>query len=120
MEGCPCFLPGMVYCELGTRSGGICAACRKDEVPQPVYTVNPGDIMIQFTAPEDRIIRSVKVTDRVTDPDQALLQAISEDPGYTLLQLAEKMKVSRKNIAMRLKKMKDSGVIERIGSDRKG
>ena len=74
----------------------ICAACRKDEVPQPVYTVNPGDIMIQFTAPENRIIRSAKVTDRVTDPDQALLQAISEDPGYTLLQLTEKMKVSRK------------------------
>lgn len=46
----------------------ICAACRKDGVPQPVYTVNPGDIMIQFTAPEERVVHvSRKVTDRVTD-----------------------------------------------------
>ena len=51
----------------------ICSACEKDGVPQPEYTINPGDIMIKFTAPEDRLIRSVtsrvteKVTDKVTD-----------------------------------------------------
>ena len=37
----------------------ICSACEKDGVPQPEYTINPGDIMIKFTAPEDRLIRSV-------------------------------------------------------------
>lgn len=47
-------------------------ACKKDSVPQPEYTINPGDIMIKFTAPEDRVIRvtervTVKVTDKVTD-----------------------------------------------------
>ena len=48
----------------------ICSACEKDGVPQPEYTINPGDIMIKFTAPEDRVIRvtervTVKVTDEV-------------------------------------------------------
>lgn len=33
----------------------ICSVCEKDGVPQPVYTINPGDIMIEFTAPEDRV-----------------------------------------------------------------
>ena len=45
----------------------VCSACKKDGVPQPVYTINPGDIMIEFTAPEDRVIRLDRVTDRVTD-----------------------------------------------------
>ena len=47
----------------------ICSACEKDGVPQPEYTINPGDIMIKFTAPEDRVIRSVtgRVTEKVTD-----------------------------------------------------
>jgi len=49
----------------------ICSACQKDGVPQPVYTINPGDIMIEFTAPEDRVIRSGsdQVSDQDTDQD---------------------------------------------------
>ena len=103
----------------------ICSACEKDGVPQPEYTVNPGDIMIKFTAPEDRVIRvtervTVKVTDKVTDKEQELLALLMEDPGYTMPQLAKRLNVSRKTIAARLKMLKESGLIERIGSDRKG
>lgn len=103
----------------------ICAACRKDGVPQPVYTVNPGDIMIQFTAPEERVVhvsRKVtdRVTDRVTENEKRLLALLAEDPGYTLAQLVERTGVSRKTVAQRLKKLKDEGAIERVGSDRKG
>ncbi len=103
----------------------ICAACRKDGVPQPVYTVNPGDIMIQFTAPEERVVhvsRKVtdRVTDRVTENEKRLLALLAEDPGYTLAQLVERTGVSRKTVAQRLKKLKEEGAIERVGSDRKG
>ena len=103
----------------------ICSACKKDGVPQPEYTINPGDIMIKFTAPEDRVIRvtervTVKVTDKVTDKEQELLTLLAEDPGYTMPQLAERLSVSRKTVAARLKKLKEAGLIERIGSDRKG
>ena len=84
--------------------------------------------MIKFTAPEDRVIRSDKVTEKVTDRvtekvtdgEQMLLRLLAEDSGYTMLQLSEKIGVSRKTIALRLKKLKDSGVIERVGSDYKG
>ena len=46
----------------------ICQACKEDGSPLPAYTVHPGDIMIQFTASEDRVIRSAtyKVTEKVT------------------------------------------------------
>lgn len=104
----------------------ICSACLQDGVHQPVYTINPGDIMIEFTAPEDRIIRSItdRVTDRVTDhvdkKSIQILELISEDPAYTSVTMAEKLSLSRKTVSQRLKKLKENGVIERIGSDRKG
>lgn len=48
----------------------ICSACSDDGVPQPEYTINPGDIMIKFTAPENRVVRSTtqKVGERVGEP----------------------------------------------------
>mgnify|MGYP002233164191 CR=1 FL=1 len=86
--------------------------------------------MIEFTAPEDRVIRSVtrKVTDRVTEKvtdnlDAKSLQIIdilSEDPAYTSTAIAEKLSLSRKTVSQKLKEMKEMGIIERIGSDRKG
>ena len=108
----------------------ICSACEKDGVPQPEYTINPGDIMIKFTAPEDRLIRSVtgrvteKVTDKVTDTlDETslkILNLLAADPAYTTTFLAEKLSLSRKTVSLRLKILKEKGLIERIGSDRKG
>lgn len=77
------------------------------------YTINPGDIMIKFSAPEDRIVR-------VTDKERDILFLLSEDPGYTMPQLAKHLNVSRKTIATRLKALKEAGLIERVGSDRKG
>ena len=50
-------LPMCSIWQASLRAGGvaiekICSACEKDGVPQPEYTINPGDIMIKFTAPE--------------------------------------------------------------------
>ena len=46
----------------------ICDSLKADNLPMPEYTVHPGDIMIKFTGPEDRIIRvSNGVTDKVPD-----------------------------------------------------
>lgn len=99
----------------------ICSACKNDGIPQPEYTVNPGDIMVKFTAPKDRIVKVAdRVTDRVTENERAVLLLLEEDPGYTMQQLAERLSVSRKSIASRLKKLKEKGAIERVGSDLNG
>lgn len=77
--------------------------------------------MIKFTAPEDRVIRvTERVTVKVTDKEQKLLTLLAEDPCYSMPQLAERLSVSRKTVAARLKKLKDTGLIEHISSDRKG
>lgn len=70
-----------------------------------------------FTAPKERIIR---VNDKVNDNEQKVLDLISEDPGYTISQLAEKLGTSRKTVAARTKALKEKGYIERVGSHRQG
>ena len=98
----------------------ICNTLRAEDLPLPEYTIHPSDIMIKFSAPKDMVLRSDQVTDRVTDKELELLQLLSEYPNYTMLQLSEKASISRKTIALRLKHLKEQGLIERIGSDRKG
>ena len=61
-------------------------------------TINPGNIMMKFTAPEDLDIRSVtsrvteNVTDKATDTlDETsfkILNLIAVDPAYTLCKIA--------------------------------
>lgn len=108
----------------------ICAACKNANVPVPEYTVNPGDIMIKFIAPEELVVRSVrpKVTEKVIekvienldDKSLKILKLLVEDPGYTAVILSEKLSLSRKTISERIKKLRENKIIERVGSDRKG
>ena len=108
----------------------ICQACDEDGSPRPEYTINPGDIMIKFTAPEDRVIRfgsqgvtakvTAKVTIKVTDKEIEVLDLIREDPGYSMDAIAKKLSVSRKTVAARIKSLKEKGILERIGATKNG
>lgn len=107
----------------------ICDACTEDGIPQPEYVVNPADIMVKFTAPADRVIYSgkrvtdrvtVRVTEKVTEKESEVLQLILEDPAYTLVTMAEKLGISRKTIASRMKSLREKGIVQRVGSDKKG
>lgn len=107
----------------------ICSACRQNKVPLPEYMIHPGDIMVKFIAPEDRTVRqnnrvndrvNDKVNDKISSNEYKLLNYLIEDPGYTVSQLSDKLGVSRKTISTYQKKLKASGIIRRVGSDRKG
>ena len=58
---------------------------------------------------------SSMVNDKVND----LLDILMVNPNYTVTELANIFKVSRKTIAARLKELKEMGLIERVGSSRK-
>lgn len=107
----------------------ICDSLKEDNLPMPEYTVHPSDIMIKFTGPEDRIVRvagrlsdklSDKLSDNLSDKERKTLEVLLEDPGYTSPQIADRLKVSRVSVTKYLKSLKEKGVIERVGSDRKG
>lgn len=91
----------------------------------PEYTVNPSDIMIKFTGPEDRVVRvtdrlSESFAEKLSEREQQIFLLIEEDPGYTTSQMAEKLSISRVSIGKHIKSLKEKNIIERIGSDRKG
>lgn len=112
----------------------ICSACKNAGVPVPQYTINPGDIMIQFCATEELVVHSAtpRVTEKTNDraikkvienldkKSLKILKLLVEDPGYTYLKLAKETSLSQKTIYMRLKRMQEDGMIERVGSARNG
>lgn len=104
----------------------ICQACEEDGCPRPEYGIHPGDIMIKFTAPADRVIRigservTEKVTERVTEKELEVLSLLRDNPSYTYQELADKLQLSRKTISDRIAALKRKGVILRVGSDTKG
>lgn len=55
-----------------------------------------------------------------SDGESALLQLLAEDPHCTVTRAAERLGVSRKTIAARLKSLKEKDRIVRIGSSRAG
>ena len=92
--------------------------CKNDGVFQPEFTVHPQDIMIKFSAPEDRVVCTS--TDRVTETENQLLALLIEDPAYTYKTLSKKLNVSRKTIGGLIKSLKSKNIICRVGSDTKG
>lgn len=99
----------------------ICDACKSDNLPIPEFTVNPSDIMVKFTAPEDRIVHGIeRVTEKVTDGERAILQLLEIDLGYTYTAMSVILKLSRKTVLERIKKLKEKEMIERVGTDAKG
>ncbi len=107
----------------------IWEVCKEDGIHQPEYTIHPGDIMIKFSAPEDRIIRTGTrvteevtdgVTDKVTDKEEMIFKLIQKNPDITYQEMVNELKTSRKTVSKYVKILKEKGLIRRVGSDRQG
>jgi ATP-dependent DNA helicase RecG len=61
-----------------------------------------------------------EVAEKVTEKELAVLKCIEQNPAITSTELAGKLAVSRKTVSAWIKELKDKGIIERAGSDRKG
>lgn len=111
----------------------ICEACKADGLHAPEFVINPGDIMVKFTASENLLIDEPsidneevtngvtnRVTNRVTEREKAVLELLRDNPGYTYVELAENLNVSRKTVSERIKSLKDKGLIQREGTNTNG
>ncbi len=104
----------------------ICSVCRANDLPLPEYTINPGDIMIKFTADKDKIINTS--TNKLSNTNAVYLygkslevfKLIKIDPTITSNEIAQKLSISRKTVSQKIKYLKEEGLIERVGSDRSG
>ena len=62
-----------------------------------------------------------KVTEKVTDvTEKRIIELLKDNSKYKTAELAEMLDISRKTVSIKLKNLREKGVIERVGSDRKG
>ena len=60
------------------------------------------------------------VNDTVNDTEKIILNLIKDNPSITISQLAKNTNKSRPTIARAIGSLKENGIIERVGSDKKG
>ena len=62
-----------------------------------------------------------EVTEKVTDvTEKKIIELLKDNSKYKTAELAEMLDISRKTVSIKLKNLREKGVIERVGSDRKG
>lgn len=90
--------------------------------------------MIKFIAPKDRIVYgpskdgtvngtangTVNRTVTFTEKECQVLELLSEDPAYTYQEISNRLNIGRKAVFGRIKKLKEKGALERVGSDKSG
>ena len=110
----------------GTGIPRIFRECGEYGLPEPELIDFDGDFRVNIyrknSEQQHRVTEKVteRVTERVTEKEEKVLALLLDNPEITMMQLAEKLEISRKTVAIRLKSLKEKGVILRIGSDRKG
>ena len=62
-----------------------------------------------------------EVTEKVTDvTEKRIIELLNDNSKYKTTELAEMLDISRKTVSIKLKNLREKGIIERVGSDRKG
>ena len=56
----------------------------------------------------------------MAEDERQVTELLQKNSEYTTTMLAEALGISRKTVSKRLKSLKEKGIIERVGSDRKG
>lgn len=105
----------------GTGIPRLFEACEEYGLPKPELVDFDGDFRVNMYRKRDTDIGiQSRVNDKVNNEVNDLLDYLKIHPEYTVTQFAEHFEVSRKTIAARLRKLKEKGYIERVGSSRKG
>lgn len=61
-----------------------------------------------------------KVTEKVTENQRRILEIISKNPQNTVIGIAKEIKISRKNVLENISKLKEKGLLKRVGSAKGG
>lgn len=80
--------------------------------------------MIEFTASEEQVVRKpinrMELPKSLSKTQQAILDLLIEDPGYTREVLREKLNMTDRTIARHVKQLREKGIIHRVGSKKNG
>jgi len=76
--------------------------------------------MVTLFATEEVDKVTDRVTDRVTDNQRSIVDLLRENSKYTTAELAQKVGISQRKIKENLRKLKEMGLLKRIGSAKGG
>ena len=97
----------------------ICTLCKNYGIPEPEYTVRPGDIMLKFRAVA-RIENHTENHRRLSRLQRDLVK-VQEDSSYTGSQLASMIdNASLSGVISALSRLQELGIIRRVGPDKGG
>lgn len=124
------FRAGMVE-SWGRGISKILDECAKENVPKPTFDLSMGGVDARFTPKisESNITLSSDTTSKSTVKGalksalkSALktMELIEENPYITISELAEKLSISKRAVDKQIAKLKENGIIERIGADKGG
>ncbi|MBO7545083.1 MAG: putative DNA binding domain-containing protein [Paludibacteraceae bacterium] len=111
----------------------ICTICKNYGIAEPVYTVHPGDIMLMFSANqsatqkniENNVVENVvenkeNVVENKENVVENILKSILKVPSISTKELATMYSLSARQVQRIMTKMKDQGLIRRVGPDKGG
>ena len=94
----------------------VCEYFANDKLPIPKFEeIAEG---VRVTVYSNRV--TDKVTDKVTDNQQKLMEQMKIDNRITTMELAEKIGISQRKTKENIKKLKEMGLLSRVGSEKNG
>ena len=88
-------------------------------LPKPLFEESGGHFRIIFKRPKITE-EAEKVTEKVTENQRQIIDLIQQNRFITVVELAGKIKISRKSILENISKLKEKGILSRVGADKGG
>ena len=97
------------------------------EYDKSIFHISPRSIKVVFPFEEEQKVTSKvegkvagKVEGKLTPTQQKIIRAMQKDPAITASKLAAQFGMSEYGIRKNIAKLKELGIIERVGSDKNG
>ncbi len=110
----------------------ICTLCKNYGIPEPEYTVHPGDIMLKFRAVErienhtenhtnyiaENIVESI--VEKLPTMRGRIVKIVWKNPYASARTISEEVGIAPRNVQEHLRNLQAQGVIRRVGPDKGG
>ena len=91
-------------------------------LPEPEIEVSEGDFRVIFRKKTQNVSENVSenVSVKLTKTENKILDLIRENNGITYKEIIEKLNITERTVIRTTQKLRENGLIERVGSDRQG
>ena len=96
----------------------IISECKQAGLPGPVFSVEGSDITVELKVSHSKTVE--ETVEETAKSRELILKQISENSSITAVKLREKTGLTRRGVEYHLEKLKQEGILTRIGSTKSG